>query len=275
MSKIKLMSNNNNKNPIDVAQLVASGYGVSELRSAGVSPAEIKAAGFSIQEMHAQLGIHKLREAGFELKDFQRANFPVEEIVDVYPLEEILRTSPGRYLLADLMHCCPPAQLRTVGNFTAKDFLLLGNISATDLRQFGFTQEEISAAMHTTTPLNVIVPGPEQPPHAANMAVGESWSHERTGTSSPCLRVTYTRLSPAEAGRLLAHPHAENHQVQSTYPYDGSGKLCPRCGRRFVLLEKWTSSDGMCGVENGKWICDDADCGMMKTEDYEGHGSIF
>jgi hypothetical protein len=264
----------NTKNPIDVAQLVASGYGVSKLRSAGVSPAEIRAAGFSIQEMHAHLGIHRLREAGFELKDFQRANFPVEEIVAVYPLEEVLRASPGRYLLADLMKCCPPAQLRTVGKFTANDFLLLGNISASDLRQFGFTQEEISAAMHTTTPLNVIVPGPEQPPHAANMAIGDSWSKERTGEASTFLRVTYTRLSHAEAGRLLAHPHAENRQG-STYGYDGSGKFCPRCGRLFVLLEKRTSSDGMCGVEKGKWICDDADCGMMKTESYEGYSSIF
>lgn len=70
------------------------------------------------------------------------------------------------------------------------------------------------------------------------------------------------------------NPHPDNRK-SSSYSYDGSGKRCPRCGSLFVLVHKHSSSDGMCGVESGTWICDDALCGMMKVENYEGYGSIF
>ena len=43
----------------------------------------------------------------------------------------------------------------------------------------------------------------------------------------------------------------------------------------FVLVEKYTSSDDMCGVETGLWVCDDTSCGMVKEEHAETYGTIF
>jgi hypothetical protein len=261
------------KESTDIHQLIASGYGVSKLRTAGFSPAEIRAAGFSLEEMHVHLGIHRLIEAGFQLEDFQRANFSVGEILlGKFPLDLVLKDNPRRYPLKELMQIVPPDELRTVAGYRAEDFLLLRNISATDLKRFGFSSEEISAAMvHFSRPA---VPGPLQPPNAVSMAVGEYWNFERTGDASTFLKIRYTRLRQAEAEIILERPHPYNLK-QSSYSYDGSGRHCPRCGRLFVLLEKYTSSDGMCGVERGKWICDDPSCGMEKEENYEGYGSIF
>lgn len=261
------------KESADIHQLIAQGYGVSKLRTAGFSPAEIRAAGFSLEDMHVHLGIHRLIEAGFQLEDFQHANFPVRELLaGGFALDLILRDNPRKYPLSELMGCVPPDKIRTVAGFRAEDFLQLGNISATDLRKFGFSEEEISEAMsHFSGP---VVPGPFQPPHAASMTVGDSWNFERTGDASTFLKIRYTRLGKSAAEILLAHPHANNLN-QSSYGYDGSGKNCPRCGRLFVLLEQYTSSDGMCGVERGKWVCDDPSCGMQKEENYEGYGSIF
>lgn len=261
------------KESANIHQLIASGYGVSKLRTAGFSPAEIRAAGFSLEDMRVHLGIHRLIEAGFQLDDFQRANFPVKEILQAgFPLDLILKDNPRKYSLEELFQTVPPEQLRTVAGYRAEDFLQLGTISATDLKRFGFSTEEISAAMgHISRP---IVPGPLQPPHAASMVMGDSWNFERTGDASAFLKIRYSRLDQTEAERLLAHP-LPGALTQSSYSYDGSGKHCPRCGRLFVLLEKYTSSDGMCGVERGKWICDDPSCGIEKEEKYEGYGSIF
>jgi hypothetical protein len=262
--------------PVNVAHLVAAGYGVSKLRSAKVSPADIRAAGFPIEEMHKHLGMHMLKEAGFQLDDFMRANFPVNEVVSAYPLEDVLRSDPRRYPLEELMKYVPPARIRTAGNYTATEFLQLGDISAAELRQYGFTPEEISSALQIYLTANppVIVPSSDQPPHAATMQVGDTWSTERTGDYTRFLRVTYTRLPAAEASRLLEHPSA-GIRDKTDYGYDGSGKRCPRCGRLFVLLEKQAGADDMKAEETGKWVCDDPECGMMKTEDYKGYGSIF
>lgn len=86
--------------------------------------------------------------------------------------------------------------------------------------------------------------------------------------------VTYTKLSPEAAREELRKRHAD--QADSTsYYYEGSGRLCPVCHQRFVLVSKYTSSDGMCGVERGTWVCPQADCGIRKEERYEGYGTIF
>lgn len=263
------------KKPVDVAKLVAEGYGVSKLRSCGVSPAEIRAAGFTIEQMHEHLGIHRLIEAGFNLTDFQAASFPVKELLQHYSLEEILRPNNRAYPLTELMTCVLPTQIRNVAHYSATEVIQLENVSASDLKQFGYTQEEINEALSTLPPpvYGPPEPGPLQPSHAASMEVGQTWEKERTeGTST--LKVTYARISQAEAESLLQNPHPQNRK-KSSYDYDGSGKNCPRCGRLFVLLEKYTSSDGYCGIERGLWVCDDASCGMQKSESYEGYGSIF
>lgn len=257
----------------DVQKLVAEGYGVSKLRSLGFSPAEIKAAGFTLSEMHVHLGIHRLIEAGFTLEDFQRENFPIQEIVQHFSLEEILQSNNRAYSLKELFPYVPPTLLRSIALFTASEFLQLGTISSSDLRQYGFTEEEIIEALSSTT-RDLPVPGPYQPPHATSMKVGDSWSEERTDAASTFLKVTYRRLSQAESQSLLQHPYSDTHRY-SSYIYEGSGKHCPRCGRLFVLLDKYSSSDGMCGVERGHWICDDSSCGMEKSESYEGYGTIF
>lgn len=258
----------------DVQKLVAEGYGVSKLRSLGFSPAEIKAAGFTLSEMHVHLGIHRLIEAGFTLEDFQRENFPIQEIVQHFSLEEILQSNNRAYSLKELFPYVPPTLLRSIALFTASEFLQLGTISSSDLRQYGFTEEEIIEALSSTSTRNLPVPGPYQPPHATSMKVGDSWSEERTDAASTFLKVTYRRLSQAESQSLLQHPYSDTHRY-SSYIYEGSGKHCPRCGRLFVLLDKYSSSDGMCGVERGHWICDDSSCGMEKSESYEGYGTIF
>lgn len=112
------------------------------------------------------------------------------------------------------------------------------------------------------------------PPNASTMNTGDTWKGERHGDGSTFLKVSYKRHTQSEAQELLKNTY-KGSRVTSSYSYDGSGKHCPRCGRMFVLLSKYTSSDGMCGVESGTWICDDDTCGLEKREDYEGYGSIF
>jgi hypothetical protein len=91
------------------------------------------------------------------------------------------------------------------------------------------------------------------------------------------LTVTYMRVPVDEAETLLADPLIEKRTVtmSNQYQYGGSGRRCPRCGRLFVLTYKMASADDSHADELGKWICDDASCGMTKTEVYTGYGTVF
>ena len=259
---------------VNVAHLVSEGKGIGELQKLGVSPAEIRAAGFTVEQMYVHLGVYRLVEAGFTLSDFNNASilFPLAELAHQFPLSDILQGTK-KYTLSELLSCFPPSDLRTIGGFTASDFIALGNVSMTDLGQFGFSEEEITSAM-SALPAKTPAVSPLQPQHAATMNVGDTWHIEHKEGCNLVLDVKYNRKSEAEARALLLHPHSENRRG-SSYSYDGSGKQCPRCGHLFVLLTKYTSSDGMCGIERGSWICDDPKCGMEKQEDYEGYGTIF
>jgi hypothetical protein len=261
------------KPTVDVAKLVASGYGVSRLRSAGVSPAEIRAAGFTIEQMHEHLGVFKLKEAGFQLEDFQRANFPVNEILGEFSLEEVLNANPGAYPLETLMKCVPPNRLKNAGGFTAENFYQLGTVTAAELKHYGFGPEEIAEAVARHPAPAPVVTG-WQPAHAVNMAIGEEWKKSAEGRG---LTVTYMRVPVDEAETLLADPLIEKRTVtmSNQYQYGGSGRRCPRCGRLFVLTYKMASADDSHADELGKWICDDASCGMTKTEVYTGYGTVF
>jgi hypothetical protein len=258
----------------NVAELVAAGYGVGRLRTAGVSPAEIRAEGFSLEEMYKHLGIPLLIEAGFQLEDFRRANFSINQILGAFPLDRVLREYAGAYTLKDLITCVSPQDLITLGNFTADDFYQVGDVPAAELRQYGFSQTEIDAAVALHPPARV-TPGAHQPPHASTMSVDEEWSQQMDDSRG--LSVTYKRLPKEEAIERLANPIVENRRISSSsnYGYGGSGHLCPRCGRLFVLLYKSATSEDMHADEEGTWICDDPDCGMMKNEKYTGYGTIF
>jgi hypothetical protein len=258
---------------LDVSKLVAAGCNVGDLRKLGVSPADIRAAGFGIQEMRVVLGIDRLCEAGFTLADFQEANFSISDLVRKFSLKQIA-DSNKKYPLTDLLMHFSPSELRSIGNISAADLVALGTVSAADLRQFGYSEQEISTCGVTAAIPQPVAPAVLQPPNAVTMKVGEKWSTRRDGDASTFLNVTYSRVSEEEARRLLSNPHPQSYRA-SSYSYDGSGKKCPRCGRLFVLLSKYTSSDGMCGVESGSWVCDDATCGMYKEERYEGYSSIF
>ncbi len=252
--------------------LVAAGCGISDLRKLNISPADIRLAGFTMDQMSVHLGVDRLKEAGFTLQDFLNAgSFSLNDLVRSFPVEDIVKSK--KFTLEELMKCISPSDLRTYG-YTAKDFVSqLGCNSVTLLKQYGFTNAEIASA-GLSTPAPPSQPLSYQPPNAKRMSVGETWTAKRTGDASTFLEVMYTRVDAATASGLLSHPHPDNGTA-SNYPYDGSGKSCPRCGRSFVLLEKYCSSDGMCGVERGAWVCDDANCGMKKTERYEGYSSIF
>jgi hypothetical protein len=261
---------------LDVSKLVAAGCNVGDLRKLNVSPADIRAAGFTIQQMHEHLGIERLSEAGFTLPDFQEAGFSVSELVKKFSLKQ-LADSGKKYPLNDLLMHFSPSELRTIGRIPAADFVALGTVSAANLREFGYPDAEIWDSGVTVAPVPAPSPHKQtslQPPNAAMMKVGEKWNTERNGEASTFLKVTYSRVSEEEARKLLTKPHPQSYQ-NSNYSYDGSGKNCPRCGRLFVLLSKYTSSDGFCGVESGTWVCDDAICGMYKEERYEGYSSIF
>ena len=259
---------------MNVSKLKRDGKSVGDLRKIGISPAEIRAAGYTLEEMNVYLGIDRLCEAGFTLEDFCVANFDLGELKRKFNLTQILQSSRGRtYTLPQLLQHFPAIELKTIGGFTSTDFHALGNISAAQLRQLGFSEEEITACGVNETRSHVN-PGPWQPPHAATMTVGESWNAHRTGAASTFLEVFYQRIPESEARDLLSSPYGDQLRT-SSYSYDGSGKNCPRCGRLFVLLEKVMSSDGMCGVERGTWLCDDPQCGMRKKERYEGYGTIF
>jgi hypothetical protein len=257
---------------LDVPMLVAGGCGVSDLRKLNVSPADIRLAGFTFEQMSVHLGVDRLREAGFTLPDFQAANYPLRNLAAKFPMQDLVRSN--KYSLAELVSYFSPNDLRQLG-FTASDFVeQTGCTSATMLRQYGFTDAEVMATGIQTAPAVVPPPQPYQPLNSSSMAVGDTWRNKRTGDAGTFLEVTYSRVDESTARRLLSRPHPQNG-CQSNYSYDGSGKRCPRCGRVFILLEKHSSSDGMCGVESGTWICDDAHCGMKKVENYEGYRSIF
>jgi hypothetical protein len=233
-----------------------------------VSPADIRSAGFSIQEMNVFLGIDRLCEAGFTLKDYQDAGFPLEELKRVYSVADILNSGKS-YTLRELLDNYDESELKASGQVSAADFRALGNISGADLRMFGFSERDISESGISNVQPAQSAPTVLQPPHARSMEVGDTWKSQNSS-----LEVTYRRLSAGEARTFLARILKDNRQV-SGYAYSGSGRNCPRCGRLFVLISKYTGSDGMCGIERGTWVCDDADCGMEKCESYEGYGSIF
>lgn len=259
---------------LDVPTLVKAGCGILELRKLGISPADIRLAGFTFVQMSVHLGVDRLKEAGFSLKEFQSHGTPLSQLATKFPIQDIVRSN--KYTLTELLNYLPPAELRQHGHFTAKDFVSqLGCNSVTVLKQYGFLDAEIAeSGLSIAEPAVPISSLPYQPPHAKQMRVGESWSTKRTGDASTFLEVCYNRVDEEAASVLLRSAHVDNVQ-SSSYRYDGSGKYCPRCGRLFILVDKYTSSDGMCGVERGTWICDDANCGMKKTERYEGYGSIF
>lgn len=227
--------------------------------------------------MRVHLGTHRLLEAGFQLEDFIKAKVPVREFISSFGLDQILKCDPHAYPLSELIYCVSPSTLRTVGDFSASDFLSLGFVSCSDLRQFGFSADEISEARRRQ--VFAASPLPErQPPNAATMAVGESWTTSLNGDGRRYFNIKYSRVAESEANNLLSHPHSENFPgalATPMYPYDGTGKRCPRCGQLFVLLEKEAGADDMCAEEKGKWICDDPTCGLVKEEDYKGYGTIF
>lgn len=258
---------------LNVPLLIQAGCGVSDLRKLGFTPAEIRTAGFTFQQLSVHFGVDRLTEAGFTLQDFLDNNFPLSDLAHKFPLQDLVKSK--KFSLQQLFEHFPPRDLRAQG-YKASDFVQLGNMSETELRRIGFKDSEIAASGITVFRTAPPTPTTLQPPSdiATKMAVGESWEHKRTGDASTFLEITYTRLDNASARALLANPHPNNLQA-SSHSYDGSGKNCPRCGRLFILLKQYCSSDGMCGVESGTWICDDANCGMKKEERYEGYGSIF
>jgi hypothetical protein len=252
------------------AALKAQGKTVGDLRKVGISPADIRAAGYTLHEMYQHLGIHRLNEAGFTLSDYLLAHIELREVASHFSLADILRTNRSIYSLAELAKKYHGSELRTVGGFTAAEFVSQVGTTAAELQTFGYSESEIAASGVSAPPSGPVVPGPWQPPHAASMQVGDTWKFRHE--TSPEIDVTYTRLPENEARRL--HQQCMPLSV-SGYSYNGSGKNCPRCGRKFVLVEHYASSDGMCAVERGAWICDDVQCGMHKSEKYEGYGSIF
>lgn len=93
-------------NSMDISKLVEEGCGVGELRKRGVSPSDIRRAGFTFTEMSAHLGVDRLYEAGFGLSDFQDANFPIEDLVRKFTIEELVKS--GKYSLEQLVRIFPP-----------------------------------------------------------------------------------------------------------------------------------------------------------------------
>ncbi len=106
----------NMNNTTNIRDLVASGKGVADLRKLGISPAEIRAVGFTIDQMRVHLGVFRLIEAGFTLRDFQSANFSLQEIQGSFPLEDIVN-SDVEYSLEDLLRSFSPVQLKRTGKF--------------------------------------------------------------------------------------------------------------------------------------------------------------
>lgn len=249
--------------------VVATDKGVADLRKLGISPAEIRAVGFTIDQMRIHLGVFRLIEAGFTLRDFQSANFSLQEIRGSFPLEDLVN-SDVKYSLEDLLRSFSPAQLKSTGKFKAIDFLRLGMISARELRVNGFSNEEIEASL-AELPRPIITLHPRQPPNAQDMKIGDKWEN-----SWEYLHVVYSRLPPSEATSYISRfQSSSSPSSSSTYGYDGSGKHCPRCGRLFVLIEISAGANDMRADESGVWVCDDSNCGMKKEERYNGYGSIF
>src|SRR5690242_20494341 len=53
------------------------------------------------------------------------------------------------------------------------------------------------------------------------------------------------------------------------------GTSCLGCGKKLVETVRVTSSDGMMGVENDHWVCEDSDgCGLTRTCDFMGYGNV-
>lgn len=311
----KESDNNSGQKASSIALLKSQGVNVSQLRTKGFSPEEIRLAGYSLKEMHPHLGMHRLIEAGFTLKDFLKAypeTITLREIGCSFPFKDILQTaatlaleeeeslkdstdeslkpsssSSCSFPLKDLYQAgFPPEEIRSFTSYQAIDFLRLGKITCRDLLAYGFTPEEIQIAetlyYHPNPSLPPPLapplpsPGPMQPPHASTMVIGEHWKN-----STDYLTVDYYKVDPIEAEDLLMnHAILENPyrgpKPSNTYGSDGSGKTCPACGHLWVLLEKSASANDMRADEIGKWICDNAKkCGMVKEEIYTGYGSIF
>ena len=275
------------KSADEVAALVRSGMGVSQLRRQGVTPQQTRAAGFSFADMARHLGDHLLLEAGFAVSDFVAHGTPLANLVKHFPLRHVRDAAAGRFALADYLAArCHPAVLRAELGYDAADFVAAagGTLSRMHLRHAGFSEQEVGAAL-----ASAVVPEPTalQPPAAVVAAMlpgGEAWRARSEFESSTFLERAYRRIDAADAAARLTNdvvaaelePAAFGPRTSSAGGgYAGSGRQCPRCGGAFVCVARHTSSDGMCGVERGTWVCDAPACGMLKEESAETYGSIF
>lgn len=264
-------------NAADVASMLQAGVGVFQLLRKGVTPRQLRDAGLSFAEMDKHMGVHLLIQAGFEAEDFVAHGRSLESLAPHFPLP-VLKAS-AKFPVREFLHCraVPLSSIKGLG-FSAEEVVqaLEREVSRGQLAAMGFSEAEIASAKAATAQAVVtgeMQPSPEQ---IVDIQPGRPlWRKERRVPSE--LRVEYGRVLPAEARELLGAPHPDAIRPgrSSGYSYDGSGRFCPRCGGYFVLLDKYTSSDGMCGVERGRWVCEDPECGFVKTEAAETYGTIF
>ncbi len=169
-----------NKSAEEVAALVSSGMGVSQLRRQGVTPLQTRAAGFSFQDMAKHLGDHLMIEAGFAVGDFIAHGTPLSSLVKHFSLRHVRDAGADRFALADFLAArCNPRALRTELEYSAADFVAAagGALSRVHLRHAGFCEQEIDAAL-----ASVLAPAPEptalQPPAEVAAAMrpgGAAW----------------------------------------------------------------------------------------------------
>lgn len=239
-----------------VAELKAAGATISDLRKpplrSSITPAAMRAGGYTCAEMEKHLGAFMLREAGFTAAEMRAAGVPA----------------------ANLLNC----------GFALRD-VVAGGANYWEMRSRGAPAAELEAAgMHAPPPhvppppvgsgsgAGVLLPSAR----VAALAVGETITahHSEPGTSHG-LHVQLTRLAEPEAAALRDHPHKDWLHGDTMYGYAGSGCLCHACGSAFVLVEKVAHADDMTADEQAKWVCERPGCGIVKTEQYKGYGSLF